>query len=304
MLTGYLHPRYADSLAEFGTPRELRRCGGRILQRQIAGFPCNDAMGCYPLFACQDWSQLCADLEDIEQSGLVSLALVADPFGGYEEMSLRRYFDVVIPFKEHFVIDLRRPISSVISGHHRRNIQKAHRDVYVERCRPPTKFIDEWMELYEALIDRHDIKGIAKFSRSSFLKQLQVPGIVVFRAVHEGVTVGMTLWYIQEDVVYYHLGAYSIVGYQMRASFAVFWSAVEYFASNTKLRWINLGAGAGVKSSSTDGLTRFKRGWSTETRTAYLCSSIFDQESYTKLVKAKGTTATDYFPAYRQGEFS
>lgn len=27
-MTGYLHPGYAESLAEFGAPRELPRCGG------------------------------------------------------------------------------------------------------------------------------------------------------------------------------------------------------------------------------------------------------------------------------------
>ena len=105
-VTGYAHPLYCQSLGEFGTPLELSRCGGWILKRRIPGRANYDGMGCYPLFACQDWRQLEADLEDLG-SELVSLAIVADPFGQHDPDYLRRCFrDVVIPFKEHFVVDL------------------------------------------------------------------------------------------------------------------------------------------------------------------------------------------------------
>ena len=80
-VNGYLHPGYAESLAEFGTPRELLRCGGWVLERQIPDFSYSDGMGCYPLFCCSDWSQLHKDLQDIDD--LVALALVTDPFGSY-----------------------------------------------------------------------------------------------------------------------------------------------------------------------------------------------------------------------------
>ena len=304
-VTGYLHPTYAESLAEFGAPRVLPRCGGWILQRQIPGFSFHDAMGCYPLFACQDWSQLYADLEDIERE-LVSLSVVTDPFGDNDAEYLHQCFrDVIIPFKEHFVLDLGRDMNIFVSTHHCRNARKALRDVYVEVCQNPSQFVGEWMELYSALIKKHNIRGIPAFSKLSLAKQLTVPGVVMQRAVYREATVGITLWYVQGDVGYYHLGAYSDIGYKLRASFALFWSAIEYFAAN-KLRWLNLGAGAGagVRRNGGDGLTRFKRGWSTETRTAYFCGRIFDQDKYTKIVEARDAPETHYFPAYRKGEFS
>ena len=124
----------------------------------------------------------------------------------------------------------------------------------------------------------------------------------MFRAGHEERTVGMLLWYIQEEVGYYHLVAYSPVGYNLHASFALFWFAIEYFAANG-LRWLNLGAGAGVRGDGTDGLSRFKHVWSTGTKTAYFCGRIFDRARYSEIVRAKGISATDYFPAYRNGEF-
>jgi hypothetical protein len=272
------------------------------LERQIQGFADHDAMGVYPLFACQDWSNLHLDLGELEHS-LVSLVLITDPFGDCDEAYLRLCFkDVVFPFKQHFVVDLNRSINSVVSDHHRRNTRKALQRVCIERCVKPPEHLDEWFGLYKNLIRRHQITGIAAFSRDSFATQLNVPGIVAFRARYEGVTVGINLWYVQGNVGYYHLGAYSEFGYELQASFGLFSFAIEHFAAKG-LRWLNLGAGVGVKGDGTDGLSRFKRGWSSDTRTVYLCGRIFNRSRYEEIVRAKGMGITGYFPAYRRGEF-
>ncbi|PSB29500.1 GNAT family N-acetyltransferase [Chlorogloea sp. CCALA 695] len=301
-MTGYLHTKYAESLAELGFPRLLPKSQGWILERKIPGFPYQDAIGCYPLFACKDWNMVCEDLESIDNE-LVSLAVVTDPFGNYEVEDLNQCFNhKVIPFKEHFIVDLTSPLDTFISSHHRRYIRKALQDVQVEKCQDPMQSILDWIELYNVLIERHNIRGISAFSQQSFINQLQVPGLFMFRAVHQEVTVGINLWYVHSNVGYYHLGAYSDLGYQLRASFALFWSAIEYF-SDIKLRWLNLGAGAGLKGTETDGLSRFKEGWSTGTRTAYFCCHIFDPRKYTQIMNEKDIPATEYFPAYRKGEF-
>jgi hypothetical protein len=302
-VTGYTHPLYAQSLAEFGTPLELPRCGGWILKRRIPGWPDYDGMGCYPLFACQDWSMLQADLENVG-SQLVSLAIVADPFGRYSPADLRRWFrDVVIPFKEHFVVDLRCSADTFVSEHHLRNARQALQRIRVEPCSDPNQFLNDWLELYRYLIIRHEISGITAFSRHAFQYQMVVPGLVAFRAEYEGTTVGMLLWYVQDEVGYYHLGAYNEKGYALKASFGLFWQAIDYFASKG-LRWLNLGAGAGAKAPIDSGLSKFKRGWATGTRTAYFCGRIFDRTTYHELTKASGCVKTNYFPAYRKGEFS
>ncbi|MGH7770857.1 MAG: GNAT family N-acetyltransferase [Candidatus Binatia bacterium] len=301
-MTGYLHRHYAESLAGFGVPSELPGSKGWILERPIAGFDYCDAMGCYPIFVCQDWSQLETDLAHVGNS-LVCLSLVTDPFGECDLTYLRHCFrNVVIPFKEHFVVDLTRPLDTFVHSHHRRNARKALQQLEVERCARPADFLDDWTALYETLIERHNITGIAAFSRESFTKQLIVPGLVAFRAVHNGTTAGMLLWYAQSNRAYYHLGAYSERGYELRASFALFNYSIEYFAQHG-LDWLNLGAGAGAGISEASGLSRFKQGWSTDVRTAYFCGRIFDESRYREIVKAKGVTDTDYFPAYRQGEF-
>jgi len=302
-MTGYLHSDYAHSLTEFGKPLKLLRCKGWILKRKIPDFPYHDAMGCYPLFSCQNWSELYYDLDNNIQDDVLCLSLVTDPFGEFDEEYLKCCFrDLVVPFKEHFITDLKNPLDTIVSSHHRRYSLKGLKNVTVEICQNPIQFLDEWESLYATLIERHNIKGIPAFSRSAFRKQLQVPGIVAFRAVNDSTTVGMLLWYVQGEIAYYHLGAYSEEGYELYASYALFWHAIEHF-SEMDLRWLNLGAGSGASSKSNDGLGGFKQGWSTESRTAYFCGRIFDHSKYSEIVEAKRVFDTDYFPAYRKGEF-
>jgi len=240
-------------------------------------------------------------LEDLGDE-LVSLALVTDPFGKYDPAYLRRCFkDVVIPFKEHFIVDLRRPMNEFVSKSRRKHAHRALRKVQVEVSQKPTQFVEEWVALYNTLIERHNVRGIRAFSRKAFAKQLSIPGMVMLRAVYQGITVGATLWFVQGEVSYSHLAAFSKVGYELRASYALNWFAIEYFSD--KVRWLDLGGGAGITKDGTDGLSLYKRGWSTDTRTVYFCGRIFNHERYAEIVKAKGISATDYFPVYRKGEF-
>lgn len=299
-MSGYMHPGYAESLSEFGAPRELQQCGGWVIERPIPDFPYRDAMGCYPLFVCQGWPVLHSDLKNLEDE-LVSLSLVADPFGGYDREDLDRCFDYVVPFKEHFIVDLHRPLNDVVCAHHRYYARKAQKSMIIEECLEPTQFVDEWVALYANLNNRHNLSGIKAFSREAFAKQLAIPGTVLLRVLHQGVIVAAQIWFVQGEVGYSHLTALNETGYALRASYALYWSALEYFSG--KVRWLDLGAGAGVDNNGMDGLSEFKRGWSSGTRPAYFCGRIFNHEKYAEIVKAKGVTATDYFPAYRKGEF-
>ena len=302
---GYAHRNYAMSFEEVGRLIELPRCRGWIIERPIPGTPDRDTMGCYPLFCCVRWAELARDLEsiaaDAPEERPVALTLVPDPFGGHTEELLQECFpDLCRPFKEHFVVDLSRDPREFVSSHHRRYSRKALKELTVERAERPADHLDEWVKLYDEIVARHQITGMAAFSRNAFARQLETPGALLFRALCGNEIVGAVLWYIQGDRAYYHLAGYTELGYRLRASFAIFWQALSFFSGI--LTWVDLGASAGLGNARTeDGLGRFKRGWSTETRTAYLCGRVFDPDRYLELVSAKNATESSYFPAYRGG---
>lgn len=300
MLTGYMHPGYSESLKEFGVPRKLPHCGGYVLKRQIPFSAFFDAMGCYPRFVCPDWSLIHLDLKELRNE-LVCIWLVTDPFSDAAPDYLRQCFDNVATFKKHFIADLRRPTDEFVSKHHRYYARKAMKELNIELCPEPIKYLDEWTDLYAVLAERHHIRGIKAFSRQGFSKQLSLPGATMFRANRQNTTVGLNLWFVQNGIAYDHLSAYSSEGYGLRVSYALKWYAIRYFSE--KLRWADLGGNAGMGTHGEDGLDKFKKGWSTGTLPAYFCSRVFDQHKYNEIIKVRNMKEGGYFPAYRRGEF-
>jgi hypothetical protein len=300
-VTGYASAQYAEALSEFGTPVQLPRSGSWILERPIPGTASVDAMGCYPICVCHDWSRLDEDLDALS-GRVVSVALVTDAFGNWTEAMLRRCFDRVIRFKEHYVFDLDLPPERHVVRSHRRNARRALRHLRVEVAPDPVRHVDEWTALYGALIQHRGITGIRAFSSLSFAGQLRVPGITMLRALHGDEAIAAQLWYVHGDVGYCHLTAGNSLAYTLDASYALYSTAIHHFRGT--LRWLDIGASAGVAVNGSDGLGAFKRGWSTGIRPVYFCGRILDRGRYDEILHARRASPTDYFPAYRQGEFA
>jgi hypothetical protein len=300
--TGYQHPAYAHSLSEFGTPHRLPASEGWILERGIPGSTDRDGMGCYPLFTCRDWRKLHIDMTGLAKD-LLTLVLVTDPFADVDRAYLEGCFDLVKPFKCHSIVDLSQPLEKSVNKHHRYYTRKSLREIEVEVCHEPSRYAGEWIRLYAHLVQKHGISGIRAFSPECFHKQLNTPGMVLFVGTRRGEVVGAHWIAIQGDVAYSHLAAFSTVGYQTHAAYGIYWMTLEYLASH-KVRYCDLGAAAGLGEKSTGGLGRFKQGWSEVTRMAYLCGRIFDFPKYTETCRRNRIGSTDYFPAYRVGEFN
>lgn len=294
---GYLSGKYAESL---GNVRSLPACGGYLLVNSIPDSDFQDGTGSYPFFCCRDWNALQLDMA--RQADLVSVRLVTDPFAKMNVGALTATFpEICYVYKEHFVCDLTAPLERTVRGHHLRNVRKALSRLEVRDWTNAPGLVSQWTSFYANLVSRHEIQGIARFSRDVFQQQLKVPGMVVLSALDQGEACGMTLWYLQGDVAYYHLGAYNERGYALCASYALFWNALKQFAQ-LGIRWAALGAGAGVHAAES-GLTRFKRGWATGTRPVYFCGKILRPEVYARLsagvVSAGVALRPSFFPAYR-----
>jgi hypothetical protein len=297
-MNGYRSHLYVDSLAEFGTPLHLPRSDAWVLKRPIPASAEHDAIGCYPLFNCVNWHALGADLDELGANA-IAVSLVVDPFAQVDAARLGELFvDVCRPYKQHAVVDFEGDWRNAICQHHRRNIRFAARHVEIERGFEPARWLETWGALYENLVARHQIRGIARFSRNCFHRQFEVPGIVAFRATVRKQTVGMLLWYVANSVAYYHLGAFSDVGYQTRAAFALIDAALNEFAA-LGVRWALLGGGAGRQVAANDGLTRFKMGWANQSRTAWFCGRVLQRQKYEQLKTAPVVSDHEYFPKYR-----
>lgn len=295
-LRGFSHPLYLETLRVLGQPVYLPGSGGWVIARPIGETGRFDLIGNYPYLICRDWKRLAEDIAELRDH-YVSLVVVTDPFAGVSPDELRGVFDDVTAYKPHFVNDTTQPFESFTTASRRANARRALRHVEVERVEDPARFADEWVALYRHLVSRHDIRGINAWPAESLRQHLRVPGLEMFRAVHDGQTVGLDLWYVDGDVAHGHLVALNDLGYRLRASYALKWRILEYFRS--RVAWVNLGGVPGDKTDVTQGLGYFKHGWSTGTRSVYLCKSVFDRDFYEEL--SRDVPDTGFFPRYRGG---
>jgi hypothetical protein len=107
-------------------------------------------------------------------------------------------------------------------------------------------------------------------------------------------------------VAYSHLAASTEAGYAAGAQYGLYYSAIRAFRDGISpgVRWVQLGAGAGLSANADDGLTQFKKGWANDSRPAYFCGRILDPDRYAQFSRDAGVEKSSYFPAYRQGEMA
>lgn len=297
-MNSYASHEYALTCAHLGTPRLLPRSGVTVLVRSLAGSGHElDACATYPLLATQRWRELAADLD--EQHDLLSFVGVVDPLAQAAKTTLAALFpDRLLAFKAHHValLDPAHPLAHA-AGPHRRKAQRAAKKVAVEVAANPSAHAADWLRLYSGLRVRHGLAGAADFPGESLAAQLGLAGMLAVLARQDERVVSMSLWLVSGEVAHYHLGASDVAGYEAGASYATFARAFEALAE-CGVRCVDLGGSAGEHDRA-DGLARFKQGWASETRTAWLGGRVLDRTRYEALCGSRGSG--EYFPAYRAG---
>lgn len=287
----YASRPYAEA---FGWPiLDLAEWQTAVLRRPIPDTGWEDALGCYPLCLIDRAADLEGGLQRLRATGLVSVALVADPVTGPTPEALAKAFPVCRPFKTHYLID--RAAGPVrFSATHRRWMRKALQECEVSAVRLGDS-LGDWERLYRQTVERHAITGLQKFSPAYFAALAGLPEVEAFCARVEQEIVAMALWVRGPEVVYYHLGASDARGYEARAMYGIFAVANEHFAT---AKVLHLGGAAGVRAEADDGLARFKRGFANREAEAYFCGACLDRERYAILTEDRESTS--FFPAYRE----
>jgi hypothetical protein len=290
---------YAQGLADGTmTALDLVEWESFVLAREIpprgetglAGL--RDAMGVYPMTPIREEADLKAGLDRLAGQGLVSVVLVPDPLASPDESRLAAAFGLCRPFKTHYLID-RAAGHYAPSKHHRAEIRRAQRRCRVELVRL-ADHLPAWTRLYDGLVERHAIAGVAAFGEAYFAALSREPRMTALAAYVGNEISAMTIWFEHGGVAYNHLGASNALGYANGANYALYDAAIAHFSQAAIL---NLGGGAGSRDDPSDGLAVFKRGFANAEVHAMLCGAVLDEARYAAL--AGGLPTTGYFPSYR-----
>lgn len=296
-LSADVHPyaslAYARTLAHVGQPMHVPAWGTHVIIRS-----CNDrgqdASGVYPVACLSPESDIRSGIDCLRQAGLVAAILVVDGLSGPPASVLQRDFPFARPFKTHYLVD-RRFGPYKPTEHHRYEVRRAlKRGVQVapvQLC----DILDAWSELYDELIEIRRITGVQKFSRASFEALVNCDGLHVVAAYLGGKIAACHLWFQHKEILWSHLAATSALGYKNGASFAIY----DYSISNFAGTIVDLGGSPGLGDAASDGLARFKAGFSNRTQRTHLYGAVLDPDLYKVLCARQGTSDSDYFPAYR-----
>ena len=290
----YRSAAYAAALGKLGRVLPLGETGGFVIERSIAGTGWRDLMGPYPLLCCADWHALEAAVAALG-TDYVTLTIVTDPFCPLPPEKLAASFPLCRPFHDHHIIDLDAPPAP--SRHHRRSLRQAADGIRLEAGSADPGLLEQWVQLYAALVVRKTIGDMRAFDRESLAHQLSVPGAQLVTAWEDDDLLGADLYYADHGVIYAHLSAYSEKGYARSVSYPMMAHAIRYFSG--RARYLDLG---GAPAGAGQGVAQFKRGWSALTRPSYLCGKVLDPTAFGELC-APLDPAISYFPPYRLGEF-
>jgi hypothetical protein len=291
----YREEAYARCHEEQGAPFYLPQWDTWLLRRPIPGQNREDATGFYPACRLGAQAHLKAGLEALSQQGMVSLSLVTDAF--QDSTSLLREASVHRIFKTHYLVDLQEPAPLQFSRHHTYEIRRSPCEGAVISFKD---YLGEWMDLYTHLGERHHLSQGGQLSAKYFERLTEVPQLVAVGGFLEKKLVSMHVWIHDGTHVFSHVAASDPVGYDTGAAYVVNKTALHFFASHPQFSFqaIDLGGCVGPKDDPTQGLARFKKGFSNHTAPVYLCGYVLDREAYHRLSPSP-SPASDYFPAYR-----
>ncbi|WP_043742647.1 GNAT family N-acetyltransferase [Novispirillum itersonii] len=282
---------YARSLMHLGSPVEIPEWESWAIIHPIAD-GLFDVSGPYPLSVISRSADLSAGLERLRKIGAVSVTLVLDGFNCPSIDRISECFDIVTPFKTHYVVD--RSIGEPKpSKHHRYEIRRALECVTVRQF-ALKDHLPAWIDLYANLSQRHGLKGVHDFPKAHHEALATMQNIVTVGAFDGDILLAAHIWVFDGDLFHSHLAASSEAGYALGAAYAVNDHSIRLFS---QARIINLGGSAGHVENPDDGLARFKRGFANSASSAYICGKILDEGIYERL--ATNHQNNNYFPAYR-----
>ncbi len=296
MTTGYQHPGYARSFSGNAQIKRLEHSGGWLLRRPVNNQGIEDLCNAYPMFVGDNVTALAVDLAAMDHTQVASIILRSDPFDDYSITGGLPGFDIVRPFKHHYIASLERPWRSFVRKSSRKVAARV-RQQFEFSCvpQPSTRAHTLW-QLHQLMLEKQGANK-ALWTSEIIAAQLVLPGVTVFEVSDTTQTHAIACFMAVADRVYAHLLGVTEEGRAQNIIHGIYAYALDYFRDQA--RYIDFGSNAGLADDPEDGLSCFKQGWCSETRTSYLCGKILNPSLYTELCYQHGVSSATFFPAYR-----
>ena len=294
---GLASAAFGESYRAFGEILHLPRTGLQLIKRPIRE-QAYDLTGVYPYALCVDWSGLNQDIDELRDRNAASVVFVADPFQADAVQKLTQNWSLSRHFKTHYVVDLTQDWRQGRRKEVRRTTRRALELYETGIATDPISFAPTLWDFYQTTIRRKRVTGIQRLSLDTIEQQLAVPGAVLITA-HDAVGLaGATLFFDHGATVTAHLMFLSERAVHNKATYALIFAGLEE-CEKRGCCFVNLGGATGTKDDLSDGVARFKKRWTENTRSAWICGSVLNATLYQQLERESRCQSASYFPSYR-----
>ncbi len=286
--------QFARSYEFAGAIVSLPRSGLKVIQRRIRG-QYYDLLGVYPFVHEVDVALLELDLQELS-SDVVSLVMVADPFCSPQMLENTTHWEVSRPFKRQSMLNLQTDDAPPWSKNLRRDIRIGTASNDLSWAKPGADSARTFWNLYQRIVEKHQVDGIARLSEKSIEQQLSCQGASMLIATDSKQVSGAAIIFRVGDWANLHLMAVHPGAMKSCAGAALLAQTIEQLRAEGS-RLFNLGGSAGLQDAANDGLWKFKKRWGDCTGETALLGKVLNPSAYQTL--CSGRQRRPFFPAYR-----
>lgn len=288
---------YTNAFSINGNIVLLPRCNGSVLRRSIDDCERTDLTSPYPLFLCENLEEIPHDIDALKRESDVSLTLRTNIFDHEKLSEVKSTFDIVSPFKTHYVADLTTPWREFVSRRCRRYAAKAESFFEISVVDEASRYASLLMSLNQNILNRVSATSNPDLTLSVFQKLLKLPESVLIVARDEFGVQGLAFYLTSGDYVLAHTLGATDEGRAKSVVYGLYGHALDYFQDN--MHMIDFGGNVGATDNTNSSLSAFKNAWSNHTQQSYICGKILDPDLYMQLSQRSRNSITNYFPRYR-----
>lgn len=293
-MSGFGALGFAESL---GTVVRLDNTQGMALNRSIGVSGYHDLINPYPVFICSDFSNIRSDFAQLKQTKAVCLTLRTDVFDENIVLKTEGTWDWFKPFKTHYITNFREPWRQTAARNAIR-YEKRARDIYAfSRVENPASYATELSRLNKVILDRTQIGKTTALSVNTLQIQMSQNGVRLFKAENCDGVQGLALFMITDQKAYAYLLGATNEARSDHVIYGLYGYALDSLKSEVEV--VDFGGNPGWSDDPADNVVQFKKLWTNQIATSFICGKIFDRNVYAQLCAKNRSSRSKFFPSYR-----
>lgn len=227
--------------------------------------------------------------------GIVAEFFRNNPLNSFA-LNNRALFDFYCVERETVVVELQTDFKVHYKGSLKRNINKAKSNELLVIQVDLNEYVSQFFTLYTKTMKKNNATDFYFFSEAYFEHLAKNEHVACFAVLYQNNIINMVIVLLEENHVYYHLGATDPEYYFLNSNPLIFDFLFDFYCKEGYLLFY---LGGGNSTEAENSLLKFKQKFSSVSLPFIISGLIFDQKHYDYLCLNAPSTAQRFFLQYR-----